>query len=559
MYIQDTGNRFLIKLPTTSKDFQVNLAAIKRMPGRTWLNAEQAWAIPKNNYPTEELVISALNNLIEKEAAKPKPISRQIDLTIDPLPQLTVDIPLKKTMYPFQGEAVAYNMLHGSALNGDQQGLGKTVETIATIVAMDLFPCLVIAKKSLLSNWYSEWGEWTDKQVMYFTPSKKETWAYFFNSGLTDVGLVNYEALQTYFVSKIETPPGEPLMVKHIHFKESIKMFKSIVIDESHYVKDGKTKRTKYCIGLTRHLKEKGVFPLSGTPALNDPLELYTQLTMMNRQHLFGSYTHFKALYAGKNNKQNIKQLNALLHKHCYFRRTKMDVKSDLPAKTRQVVLCDIDNRVEYEKAERDFIKYLKENLALTQGEINRKLRGEVMVQMALLKKLAARGKMQAVKEYMEDLIDQGEKVVMFGFHKEITQQIAAFYPNKTVMLCGTSKTNDELNAKKKSFQTDPGTQICVCSLSADSEGHTLNAASYLGMVELPWHFGKAEQIEDRIHRINNWMPANISYFIGENTIDRDIYNLIMEKKEMHQGVTGSEEDIEETVLDKLINIFNQR
>jgi SWI/SNF-related matrix-associated actin-dependent regulator 1 of chromatin subfamily A len=471
---------------------------------------------------------------------------------------------LKKKMYHFQEGAVAYNMLHGNAINGDQQGLGKTIETIATVQAMDLFPCLVITKKSLISNWEAEWKDWTDRQVLPFTPSKKETWPFFFSTGLAEVGIINYESLQQFFVEKIEQPVRddgtlEPLRVKHIKFKESTKIFKSIIIDESHYVKDGNTKRTKFCIGITRHLTEKGVYLLTGTPVLNDPMELYTQLLILNRAHLFGTYSQFNQTYSGKQNKGNLKELNYYLHKHCYFRRLKTEVKSDLPAKTRSVVLCDITNRDDYNLAEQEFVKYLKEKMNLTQGQIDRKMRGEVMVQMALLKKIAAQGKMSAVKEWMESLVDQEEKMVLFGYHKEITEKLASFFPARSVRLCGTSKTPQELQQKKHLFQTDPKTCICICSLSADAEGHTLNAASNLGMVELPWHFGKAEQIEDRIHRINNWLPANIFYFLADKTIDRDIYKLIMDKKDMHEKVTGTEDDIEERVIDHLINLFTQR
>jgi hypothetical protein len=45
----------------------------------------------------------------------------------------------------------------GSIL-GDDPGSGKTAQTIAAVSATNLFPCVVVATKSLLRNWEREWG-----------------------------------------------------------------------------------------------------------------------------------------------------------------------------------------------------------------------------------------------------------------------------------------------------------------------------------------------------------------------------------------------------------------
>lgn len=556
MNISQNQHHYIVQIPPNAPDFRRKLEAVKKIPGRTWLEFQKAWAIPVRNYPDTQSLLTALSTLVSN------PFQRTIDdsYVIDPLPELTIDIPLKKSMYDFQKKGTAYNIMHGSAMIGDTQGLGKTIQAIASVLAMDLFPCLVITKKTLVLNWKQEWEDWTNKEVMPLNISKKNTWQFFFKTGMADVGIVNYESLAPFFVHKIAVPPGEMFRVKHIQFKEEITMFKSVIIDESHYVKDGKTKRTKFCIGLTRHLEEKGVFLLSGTPVLNDPLELYTQLTILQRQRLFGSYSQFKTTYSGKNNRKNLKQLNYLLHKHCYYRREKSEAKADLPQKTRQVILCDIDNRDEYNLAEQNFVKYLREKLQLSEGEINQKLRGEVMVQMGMLKKIAARGKMDSVKEWVQSLLEEGEKVVLFAYDKDIQIELVKSFKNAVAIGSQDITPMNIIQENKQRFQTSKDTNVIVCSISAAAEGHTLNAASNLGMVELPWNFGKFEQCEDRIHRITNWLPATITSFLAQNTIDRYIYDLIMDKKEMHDSITGSAGDQQEVkVIDRLINIFNQK
>lgn len=555
MEISQNTTHYIIRVNPGTVDFAQRLAAIKKIPGREYRDMLRAWTIPVRNYPDMKVLMAAIQRHMKT------PIKTDDGpLEIEPLPELKLQIQLKQALYPFQKTGVAYGIEKGNAMLGDQQGLGKTAQAIAMVMAQDLFPCLVITKKTLVLNWKTEWEAWTDKLVMGFTPSRKNTWPFFFNTKMADVGIVNYESLQPFFVSKIVVPSGELFRVKHIEFKEQIQLFKSVIIDESHYVKDGKTKRTKFCIGLTRHLQEKGVYLLSGTPVLNDPMELYTQLTILNRQRLFGSYSEFKLTYSGKHNKGNLKRLNYLLHKNCYYRRLKSEAKADLPAKTRQVMLVDIDNREEYDLAERNFVKYLRERLSLSAGQVDKKLRGEIMVQMGILKRIAAKGKLPAIKEWVQDLLDQEEKVVVFAYHKEVQSELVKSFKNAVAIASQEVTPMSMIQENKRLFMTSKSHNVIICSISAAAEGHTLNAASNLALVELPWHFGKAEQCEDRIHRITNWLPANITYILAEKTIDRDIYKLIMEKKDMHDAVTGSDEEEEETrVIDKLINLFNQK
>ncbi len=188
-----------------------------------------------------------------------------------------------------------------------------------------------------------------------------------------------------------------------------------------------------------------------------------------------------------------------------------------------------------------------------TDGQIDKAMRAEALVQIGYLKHLSAKGKLHHLYEWIESLDEEEEKAVIFAFHKDIQQAVFDYKKAGTVRMCGSAPP-EFLAKRKTSFQEDPAVRRIICSLMADAEGHTLTAASNLAMFELPWHFGKAEQCEDRIHRISTIYPVTISYFLGENTIDRDIYKLIMEKKDMHDMITGTEEDQEQSVKDQLLN-----
>ena len=102
-------------------------------------------------------------------------------------------------------------------------------------------------------------------------------------------------------------------------------------------------------------------------------MDLIPQLHILEKLDEFGGYKRFVDTYcAGPNYASNLKQLNYMLHKTCFYRRKKADVLKDLPAKMRSIVKCDIGTQREYDKAENDlatfcqahtyFLSYLRQH-----------------------------------------------------------------------------------------------------------------------------------------------------------------------------------------------------
>ena len=83
-------------------------------------------------------------------------------------------------------------------MNCDEPGLGKTLQSIATINLANAFPCLVICPSSLKINWQREWEKFTDKKAMVLTDKVRDTWTFFYETGMHQVFIVNYESLKKY-------------------------------------------------------------------------------------------------------------------------------------------------------------------------------------------------------------------------------------------------------------------------------------------------------------------------------------------------------------------------
>ena len=111
-------------------------------------------------------------------------------------------------------------------MNCDEPGLGKTLQSIATINIAGAFPCLVICPSSLKINWMREWEKFTDKKAMILTDKVRDTWTFFFQTGMHQVFIVNYESLKKYFVQRINQLSLMRVIVVNLHLPSRLNSVK---------------------------------------------------------------------------------------------------------------------------------------------------------------------------------------------------------------------------------------------------------------------------------------------------------------------------------------------
>lgn len=524
---------------------------VKAIPGSRYMPVKKLWTVPLIEGQHVQQLIEKYGILQQTEQPEEYDVIPELD-------ELQTTIPLKRSLFDFQTKGVAQGLKFKRFINGDQPGLGKTSQAIATVVAADAFPCLIICPSTLKVNWQKEWDIVAGMPAMILSEKTKNSWTEYFRVGYCKVFIVNYESLRKYFVESINTPKGEKFKLNHIQFKQNTAVFKSIVCDELHRCKDGSTQQAKFVMGISRG--KEYVIGLTGTPVVNKPKDLISQLKIINRLNDFGGYKVFMDRYCGGNGSGafNLQELNYKLCTSCFFQRQKKDVLKDLPDKTRQIALCDITTRKEYEDALKDLAGYLKEYKEKSDTEIERSLRGQVMVQIGICKNISARGKMNEVYEYIDEVTEAGEKIVVFIHQKEIAMKLLNRY-TEAVSVRGDDDISQR-NVSVEKFQNDPKVKIIICSIKAAGVGLTLTASSRVAFVELPWHPADCDQCEDRIHRIGQKNAALCTYFIGLDTIDEHIYEIIESKREVANTITGTRDDVQREIIDKLTNsLFNTK
>ena len=526
------------------------VACVKRIPSARYQADGKYWEVASNDVRYLRLMA---------DWAKDKNLVRGVRWLKDeepvvsyepiPMPTLTVPHNMLINPYEYQAEGIAYALQKKRCIMGDECGLGKTIQAIGTMTASGAFPALVICPASLKVNWQREFKKFGGINAIILNDSNRTTWHQILRMKRMDgkpmcqVVITNYESLRKFFVKRLHRQ--ERFTMKSIEFDERISLFRSVIIDESHKCKSNKTQQSKFVQGIAAG--KEFVLELTGTPVVNNNEDLVQQLNIMGRLEEFGGYTKFVGRYCqGVNKSSHLKELNWRLRNLCFFRRQKKDVLTQLPDKTRSYLVTDITNGKEYKAAEQDIIKYLRDYQNADNDKLQRAIRGAIMVKMNILKQVSARGKIDSAVDIIHNTIDGGQKLIVFCFLKEVVAALKAEFPDAMTVTGDDNDKQKQYSVDK--FQSDERCKLIILNYRSGGTGLTLTAASNVLFVEFPWTYSDCCQAEDRAHRNGQKNAVTCTYLLGNGTIDEYMYNLIQTKKDIANGVTGTDDQVEEKI-----------
>ena len=415
----------------------------------------------------------------------------------------------------------------GGVLIADEMGLGKTVQALAVLEARNAYPALIVCPASLRINWKRESSKWLPQrtvEVIGGTKGEHESrWA--------DIIVVNYDVLHSWV--------------------DSLPELSAMVLDESHYVKNGATTRARAAIQLSDRMKSGAVrMCLSGTPIVNAPGEIVTQLRFLQRIGEFGGVGVFRRRYG---NGENLDELNRRLRASCMVRRRKIEVLDELPPKRWATVTVEGESRVmrQYRHAEVDVVTHLanearraaEESGATTEEarriaweRATRVGAAQKLVAIGVLRRLASEAKLEAAQCWITDFLKSDKKLVIFAHHREILELIGQRFADGCVITGDTSMK--ERQAAVDRFQEDPECRVIVCSLKAAGVGLTLTAASDVLFIEQGWTPADMDQAADRCHRFGQTDSVTAWVMICAHTIDEAIAELISAKRSVVMAAT---------------------
>ncbi len=414
---------------------------------------------------------------------------------------------------PFQWAGVRYVLEARRAFLADEQGLGKTVQALAALEADDAFPAIVVCPASMKLGWQREAARWLPHRSVAVLEGRSDV------AARAEITILNYEIVAAHRQALAR------------------RSARALVVDESHYCKNPRAKRTQAVRRLAGDVARDGLrLALTGTPVLNHADELIAQLRVIGRLEDFGSGARFSKQFRGQLSEE---RLHWHLRRRCFVRRLKSDVLPQLPAKRQVVVPVALTNEAEYRLAERDVIAWLRTqplDLSELNARIAATLRAQRLAQLGTLQRLAARGKLAAALAWIEDFLASGEPLVVFARHVEVQQAVLARFPGALHLLGADSLAARD--AAIGSFQDPDGPSLIIGATRVAAQGITLTRASNVAFLELEWTPAMHDQAEDRCHRIGQRDAVTAWYLLAAETIDETMARLIQSKRALVAAVT---------------------
>jgi SWI/SNF-related matrix-associated actin-dependent regulator 1 of chromatin subfamily A len=403
------------------------------------------------------------------------------------------------------------------------------------VAQLGAWPCLVVAPKAVLRQWARETPKFLagrTASIVGLKGSAQRLARHGLVAGLGgDVVVINYDIL------------GRHLDALRAHG------FRSLVVDESHYIKNRKTARFQAVKDLASLPDLACTLLLTGTPILNRPIELVAQLDVLGQLATFGGFMPFAKRYANAHQTDfgwdmsgaaHLDELNRLLRERCMVRREKADVLTELPALRRTVVPVEVDDPRAYERAMADIVAWMAANRGSLPSEAA--YRAEMLVRVEGLRQLAAQSKYAHVLAWVQDWLEaaEGQKLVLFAHHRDVQERLLADLAAYGAVSISGGDADAERDAAVQRFWGDPACRVIVCSLRAASVGLNLQAASNVAFVEFGWHAADMDQAEARCHRIGVQGAVTAYWLVGEDTFDEDMVALIESKRAVaHAAVSG--------------------
>lgn len=439
---------------------------------------------------------------------------------------------LKMDLYDYQKVGVEFFINNnGKAILADTMGLGKSAQALAYLVHQKVGRTLVVCPASVKFVWENEVKKWTHLKPFVFDST------FFRNGNATldvikehDVFIINYDIVKRFL-----EPYGDI-------------RWDCLIADEFHYLKNSAAQRTKLVRALGRKIPR--ILLLSGTPLLSRPVELFNGLQMMDST-TWNNWREYTIKYCKGHDgfwgwdargASNIPELQKRISRY-FLRRTKEEVLKELPPKQFVDIPIEMspEHRFEYDLAISSFMEYLRDIKQKSPEEMRRSLQAEKLVRLGELRQITTKAKTEMAEETIQNVIDGGEKLIVFSCYNEPLQKLHEKFEDISVLILGD--TPSELRSKMVDvFQNKDKVKIFFGGIKSAGVGITLTAASSVLFLDYSWVPADHEQAADRCHRIGQKAESITIYQLyAKKSIDEKMKILLENKKLIFNQLFGEQ------------------
>lgn len=516
-------------------------------------------------------------------------IRKSTEVKLAPNPYLRPEFQLRY----YQTQGVAHMYMVKRFVLGDDCGLGKTLQTLATYVnILSKYPdykLMIVCPSSAMFQWQNEIKKFCTEEVTSQIVKSGDI-KYLDGVKLKSKNYLKSFDAREHLFNKFEKENHNAVifnyntLVSDNHvIQELMKRHKFIVVfDEATAFKNPKSHTFTYASEVSK--VGDRIIGLSATIIKNNLLEAFSIYKVIV-PGLFLSLSHFKKNYCmmekvqlwkgkGKRGKvvnkitgyKNLAHFKEAIDPY-FLGRKKNEVAKELPGIISKEIVVEMHpkQRRIYDDALSGFLDYDKHNFNKVKtlfDDPEEDLSGEVeSKETKLIDKLTALIYCQQIcnapeilgfektpsakeDELIRILSDelQGEKVVIYTRFKTVVNRLEELITKKlkvkVTKITGDVKA-EQREDNKLEFNTSANTNIMIIN-SAAKEAVNLQSSGYLFFYDLPFSYGDFLQIIGRIHRIGSpHEKIFLMYMICKDSVDEKTHNILVSKKELFDAILG--------------------
>jgi len=429
---------------------------------------------------------------------------------------------------------------HFGGVLADEMGLGKTLQAL-TMIQLEIEqgnknPSLVVCPTTLVWNWQEEIKKFLPNvKVLILIGNQRRD--LFGDINKAQVVITSYSLLR-----------------RDIELYKKV-AFNYVLLDEAQNIKNRNTRNALVAKSLNASMR----LAMTGTPVENSIMDLWSIFDFLMPGFLGGA-EKFKRRYEIPITKfQDKDQLEKLSSRILPFvlRRLKKDVVKDLPEKIEQVSYCELEPTQAkiyakmIESARKIASKSVDENgfeksrmIILTLILRLRQICCHPLIAGVDLGHRSVSGKMELLKETLEELLAGGHKVLIFSQFVSMLKIMEEYLIREKIpyaYMDGSSKDRQEEVAR---FNADPSIKVFLLSLKVGGVGLNLTSADTVIIYEPWWNPAVENQAIDRVHRIGQEVSVLAYRMITKGTIEEKMLELQNRKRFLMDALVLSEASI---------------
>lgn len=416
---------------------------------------------------------------------------------------------LKANLYPYQKDAINYALNYNYCIIGAAIGLGKSLISIG--ITINCKKTIVIVPASLKDNYKKEVEKFTDKKAIVI-----KNWKDCDKVKDESIIIINYEIIEK--CSKI------------------FEGCDSIVCDEIQKANNSMSKMGKALFSKVLLHKPKYFIGLSGTPISGKVPQFFQLLRYcslnsndcgikLQEDKRYNIAFRFAQFFSHEKSNgfgsvfyglKNYPELKKLLKKK-YVRYTVEEHLPQMPDIIRQQI--EIQSSFESENE-----KQLLE--AFNSKEKGQSLTGE----LSTIKRLHAESKVNGTYDFILELLDSEEKVIVFSDHKLPIEKLQEKFLEsgiKTSVVSGDIKMVER--QKDVDLFQEGDSRVFLATIPTASAGFTLTSSSVVIFNDISWNPIDIIQCEGRARRIGQKKTVRAFYMVSDK-VDKIILNTITSK-----------------------------